>query len=127
MKFHHLGVACDNHEVVIDFLQKNFGDIAVGEAIFDPLQKATVQMITLKEGTQIELISGETVAPFIRKNTLLYHTCWGVHDIGTAVSMLVSTGARILSEPKEAILFGNAKVAFLASDIGIIELVEESE
>ena len=88
MRFHHLGVACENHDEVIDFLRSNFAEITISDAIFDPLQNATVQMITLPDGTDIELISGQAVV-------------------------------------KEAILFGNAKVAFLASPIGIVELVEE--
>lgn len=127
MKFHHLGIACDNHDDCIAFLRENFGEIIVGNAIFDPLQNATVQMISLPDGTDIELISGDTVTPFVRRNTLLYHTCWGVDDIFISIQKLVSSGAKVISDPKEAILFGGAKVAFLATSIGIIELVEDKK
>lgn len=127
MKFHHLGIACENHDEIIQFLRLNFGDIVVSEAIFDPLQDATVQMISLPDGTNVELISGERVAPFVRRNTLLYHTCWAVDNIEDSISTLVSSGAILISEAKEAILFDNRKVAFLVSVIGLIELVETSK
>jgi methylmalonyl-CoA/ethylmalonyl-CoA epimerase len=125
MRFHHLGIACENHDEVILFLENNFGNIVIGEAIFDTMQNATVQMITLPEGTKIELISGETVLPFVKRNTFLYHTCWSVNNISVSIEKLIKSGAKVISEPKEAILFDNAKVAFLASSIGIIELVED--
>jgi methylmalonyl-CoA/ethylmalonyl-CoA epimerase len=125
MRFHHLGVACENHDEVIDFLRSNFAEITISDAIFDPLQNATVQMITLPDGTDIELISGQAVAPFIKRGAYLYHTCWGVKNITQSIEKLVKSGVKVIVEPKEAILFGNAKVAFLASPIGIVELVEE--
>ena len=127
MRFHHLGIACDNHEESIAFLRENFGEINVCEPIFDPLQNATVQMISLPDGVDIELISGDAVAPFIKRNMLLYHTCWSVENISLSIDKLVNSGAKVISEPKEAILFDNAKVAFLASSIGIIELVEDKK
>jgi hypothetical protein len=48
-----------------------------------------------------------------------------VNNISVSIEKLIKSGAKVISEPKEAILFDNAKVAFLASSIGIIELVED--
>lgn len=125
MRFHHLGIACVDHDEVIGFLRNNFAELAISEAIVDPLQNATVQMIELPDGTQVELISGQAVASFVKRGMHLYHTCWSVKDIAKSIESLVKDVAKVVSEPKEAVLFCNAKVAFLASPIGIIELVEE--
>ena len=55
----------------------------------------------------------------------MYHTCYVVNNMQTIIEQFVEKGGFLVSEPKEAILFGNKKVAFLMTEMGLIELLEE--
>jgi len=44
-----------------------------------------------------------------------------------AIEHFVDNGSILFSEPKPSKLFNNRKVAFLMSDIGIIELLESKD
>lgn len=125
MKFHHLGIATDNIPAMQNKLKKLFNIKATSEIIFDPEQNASLCMITTNEGFNIELISGEIVANILKKRQYLYHTCYSTLAIDETITTLVNEGALLVSEPKPAILFDNRKVAFLMTDLGLIELVEE--
>lgn len=124
MKFHHLGIACDDIKETLGFIKNTHRVVAVSETVYDPLQDASLCMITLEEGPDIELISGGAVVNLRKKRISLYHTCYQVDDIAQAINHLVENGAILISEPKNAILFNNHKVAFVHTPTGIIELLE---
>ncbi len=127
MKFHHIGIATNNIEEETKKL-KNFFDIdSISKTVYDPKQDAYLCMITLIDGTKIELITGKVVENILRKKQYLYHTCYSVSDIDDMISKLQDDGALLVSPPKEAILFDNKRVAFLMWDLGLIELVECEE
>jgi len=125
MKFHHIGIACKDIEVTKIFLQKSFEIKNITDTLYDEKQDVNLCILTTSDNLNIELVSGITVKPFIKKSQFLYHNCWSVKNIDISIKLLVSNGATLISEPKEAILFNNNKVAFLFSDIGIVELLEE--
>ena len=126
MKFHHIGVACEN---IIDsktFISSTFQVKKFGDIIFDKNQGVHLCMVSTICNTLIELISGETVSSFVKKRQYVYHTCWEVDDIMISVKNFESQGAVIISKPTPAILFNYRKVAFLMTNIGIIELLESN-
>lgn len=127
MKFHHIGIACESIPTLLNKLKSMINIKNVSDIVYDEKQDADLCMLTLDDGTNIELISGNVVANMVKKRNYLYHTCYSVTNIDEYISKLVSDGAFLVSEPKEAILFNHNRVCFLMWDLGLIELVEEKE
>ncbi len=94
------------------------------DCIFDELQNAWLCMVSLTDGTQIELVSGDVVDNFLKRKQYLYHTCFTTSAIEKEIDRLVALGAFLVSEPKKAVLF-QKRVAFLMTEMGLVELLEE--
>jgi len=124
MKFHHIGVACNDIKEEIDSISKIHEVIDISPIVFDTEQKAKLCILRTSEGIVIELISGEQVANILKKRITYYHLCFETDDINAEISRLQDLGAFLVSEPKPAILFGNKQVAFLQVSYGLIELVQ---
>lgn len=125
MKLHHIGIACKKIETTLSFIRKTHKIKNQSDIVFDNKQNAHMCMVTVEQGPDIELISGEQVEKFIKRNITNYHICYEVDDIDNTVENYVKHGAMILSEAKPAILFNNRKVAFVFSPIGIIEFLQK--
>jgi methylmalonyl-CoA/ethylmalonyl-CoA epimerase len=123
MKFHHVGVACKNIDEEIASISKIHQVIKQSPTVFDKEQNAELVMLTLVDGTNIELISGKQVETFLKKKINYYHLCFEVDDINLEIERLVNENAWLISPPKPAILFNNREVAFLNVSYGIIELL----
>ena len=123
MKFHHIGVACKNIQEEIISISKIHNVIKQSPVVADKEQNAELTMLTLADGTNIELISGKQVETFLKRNISYYHICFEVDDINTEIDRLVNDGAFLISPPKPAILFDNREVAFLNVSYGMIELL----
>lgn len=127
MKFHHIGIATENIDNALEYL-KNILEIKnISEVVYDKNQDATLCMVTLEDGTKLELVSGNVVEKIVKKRQFLYHTCYEVKDIDKEIEKLEKLDGFLVSSPKEAILFDNKKVAFLMTNIGLMELVEECQ
>ncbi len=125
MKFDHVGIACEDINVLVTKLRKFMNIVDVTEIVYDELQDAYLSMITLDNNTKIELISGNIVANVVKKRQFLYHTCYKVENLEKIMKDLIDDGAVQVSEIKPAILFNERRVVFLMWDLGLIELVEE--
>lgn len=127
MKFHHIGIATYDINKTLENIKDQFLIKEISETIFDPNQNANLCMITCEDGFKIELISGKVVENVLKKRQFLYHTCYKVNDIMKTIEDLISKGAFLVSDAKEAVLFDGKKVAFLMWDIGLIELLERED
>lgn len=125
MKFHHIGIATENIDKMVEKIEKYFEVSDVSKTVYDEQQDADLCMVTLKDGIRIELITGEVVKNILKKRQYLYHTCYSVKDIDETIEKLVADGAFVVREARKAILFDNRRVAFLSWDLGLMELVEE--
>lgn len=123
MKLHHTGCACKDIHKTAAQLAKQF-DAKCSDIVFDKNQNAELCMLTLKDGSQIELVSGDVVKSFVAKGVTYYHNCYSTPDIEATIVQLQDRGMLLVSPPKEAILFDNKRVAFLMSAVGLIELLE---
>ena len=121
MKFHHIGVATKNIDKTLKWLQNQFEVVNISEKVYDKNQDAYLQMIETND-VNIELVSGNIVEKFIKKNTTYYHICYEVINLSEAI--IGFKNSLVISKPTEAILFNNRKVAFLLTPIGIVELLE---
>lgn len=123
MKFHHIGVACRNIGEEILQMARIHEIKAVGPVVFDKEQDAELVLLTLSDGTHIELISGKQVETMLKKNISYYHICFEVNDIHAEIERLQRENAFLVSAPKPAVLFDNRNVAFLQVSYGLIELL----
>lgn len=124
MKLHHIGIAAAQMEGMIDYVTSFFPVKSVSEIVFDEKQNANLCMLTLDDGSRIELVSGPVVEKRVKKMQFLYHTCYETEDLQAAMEAFEEKGAKIVSGPKEAVLFGMRRVAFLMTDMGLVELLE---
>ena len=125
MKFHHIGICCKNIKKKIETIEEIHNIIEKTDIIYDPLQKAELCMLTLEDGTNLELVSGEVVETFLKKKIDFYHICYEVDNISEELKRICFNGGVQISEIKPAILFNNRKVVFIKVSYGIIELLEK--
>ena len=123
MKHHHVGCACKDIRKTGQKLKLLFG-AEIGDVIFDPLQNAELCMLTMPDGTFVELVSGQVVEAYLKKRTTYYHICYEVDNITSTIADLTQKGAIVVSPPKPAILFEGRAVAFLMTPMGLIELLQ---
>lgn len=123
MRHHHVGCACKDIEKTAEKLCKLFS-AERGQTIYDPEQDANLCMLTMPDGTFVELVSGNVVEGYLKKRMSYYHICYEVDDLEDAIDSLGSKGAVVVSSPKPAILFDGRRVAFVMTPIGLVELLE---
>jgi len=124
LKFHHFGIATNNINKTLDYLNNIFEVKHSSEILFDQNQKVNLCMVTLKDGSNIELINGDKINNYLLKNIYLYHICYETNNLEITIEKFVKNGATIISESKEATLFDNKRVAFLFTQLGLIEVLE---
>ena len=124
MKFHHIGIACNNIEIEIENIKRIHNVNKISEIVYDNEQDASLCIIEIENGISIELISGNIVKNYIKKHITYYHVCYEIYDINIEIERLTSLGAILISKVKPAILFNGRKVAFLQLSYGLIELLE---
>ena len=122
MKFHHIGIATKNISETLDWVCNQFKIVTVSDKIYDKNQGAYLQMIETSD-VNIELVSGNIVEKFVKKNITYYHICYEVYDLDK--SILEFQKSIVISKPTEAVLFNNRRVAFIMTPIGIVELLEK--
>lgn len=127
MEFDHIGIACNDIKEMKQYMYQLYDVVNESEELYDELQEANLCMISLKDGTRIELVSGKTVEKLVKKRHFLYHTCYSVKNIDKKIEDFERLGARIVSEPKPAKLFSGNRVAFLMTSLGLVELLESEE
>lgn len=124
MKIHHVGVACEDIETGIGDLRKIYDVVDVSDIVFDEYQNASLCLIRTKNGLNIELVAGEQIKGLLKKEISYYHLCYEVVDIVKEIARLKRQGAVVVAEPKPAKLFDGRCVAFLYTNVGLIELLE---
>jgi methylmalonyl-CoA/ethylmalonyl-CoA epimerase len=125
MKLHHIGIACKNIQKEKEKISQLHQVVSSTEIIFDPLQNAQLCMLSLADGTNLELVAGEAVKGFVSKRMSYYHLCYEVANIEQSIEELTQKGAFLISPAQPAILFGGRKVAFLMFSYGIVELLNQ--
>jgi methylmalonyl-CoA/ethylmalonyl-CoA epimerase len=126
MRLHHVGIACREMEAGSAAIRKLYDVVEVSPVVFDPHQNAEVRLLTLRDGSHLELVAGERVRGLLQRGFTYYHLCYEVPDLAAGIAKLREGGAMLVSEPKPAPLFQNRAVAFLQTVLGLVELLEES-
>jgi thioester reductase-like protein/FkbH-like protein len=127
MTLHHLGILCRSMEDGVRQARRFYGASAVGEVVCDARQDARVCLVETHNGVTLELVEkGATPAGPVRVNGP-HHACYEVANVERAVDDLIANGAILVSPPTPAVLFDERRVAFVASDLGLIELLETAK
>lgn len=124
-RIHHYGIAAQSIEEVVGWLGRQVGVTNVSEPIWDEQQQAWLSLAKISGGV-LEVVSGPVVQGFLDRGRPGYHVCFEVSDIEQAVDRLVASGARRVTRPVPAALFGGRRVCFLSTPIGLVELLEEA-
>lgn len=127
MAFHHIGIACRDIQGFKEILKKMFPRSQESDIVYDPEQDASVCMVALGNGLNLELIQGKTVENLVNKGITYYHLCFSVDNIDEAIEYMSSRGCMTVKESRPAVLFNGGKVGFLHTPLGLIELVEKQE
>jgi methylmalonyl-CoA/ethylmalonyl-CoA epimerase len=104
MKLHHIGKVVENLEKEAEYYRDLFNLATIGDAVFDPIQKVEVLLLTSTCGNAplIELVRPvgpeSPVARFLQKGGGLHHLCFEVEDIQKAIEESRSKGGIILGE-----------------------------
>lgn len=125
MQLHHIGVACRDIAESIEQLSHLHTVVVRTPVIYDPEQDSRVALLTLADGSRIELVAGKQVETLVKKNIGIYHLCFEVDNLQAEIDRLVAEGARLIVAPKPAVLFEGRMVAFLYVDYGMIELLHK--
>ena len=126
MQLHHLGIACKDINKTLEGIKKLHGVVSTTNVVFDEKQQAYVQLVTLEDGTSLELISGNIVKGLLEKKVNLYHICYQVDDMATEIYKAKQADALVISMPKPSALFDGKLVAFLMFPYGLVEFLEVS-
>lgn len=127
MKFHHVGIACRSIEAGLETLRRTYHVSRVLGPVHDPHQDATVCLAITTDGVSLELVAGPRVEGLLKRGVQLYHTCFAVEDLDAELARLVTSGAMVVGPPAPAPLFDGARVAFVATPLGLVELLEQPE
>jgi methylmalonyl-CoA/ethylmalonyl-CoA epimerase len=135
LTFHHLGLAVDKPKTAAIFLE-GLG-YKIGKPIFDPQQNVNLLMCDHPAMPSIEVIyPAQGIGPLDRllkrhKDGLVYHMCYTTQNLEASLATMEEKNDLQLfcvSLPKQAILFGGKLVSFyLVSDVGLIEIIDESK
>ena len=101
---------------------------AVGPSFSDS-QQGVSGIFLEGSGPRIELLaplgSARTLEPWLRGGSRMYHFGYEVPELRPVAALAEACGARIVSEPKPAIAFGNREVCFLMlRNLFLFELIE---
>jgi len=127
LQFHHVGIACDDIDESTKWVDKFFSIDKRSGVVWDELQSANLSMLETNDGLRIELVQGPQVSNLVKRGVHFYHICYATPNIDTALREFLKKGANLVVPPKPAILFGGKKVAFLETDYGLIELLEDAD
>ena len=133
MKLHHIGIATSDIEKAIAHHEMLFHIKPITPIIEDHVQNVSVVLLSNSEinDTPIELIAPlskvSPVSNFLKKAIHLYHICFEVDNIDSALNEAIKHKSILLSKPAPAELFNNRRVAFVYTSEGyIVEFLEKS-
>jgi methylmalonyl-CoA/ethylmalonyl-CoA epimerase len=124
MKFHHLGVACEDLKEMLRFIRSTHDLVYESDIVFDVNQGASLCLIKTAQGVTIELVSGDVVQSLVSRGTTYYHCCYEVPCLDSAIEKLRKEKCKVISKPVPAVLFDYRKVCFLMTPMGLIELLD---
>lgn len=126
LAFHHIGIACADIESTARYVREAYAVTSDSGTVHDPLQNADVRIFNEGSPGAIELVSGPAVEKLVKAHVTYYHVCYQTRDLEASIAAAKAAGAMLVSPPKPAVLFGGRRVAFVFTEIGLVEFVEKA-
>ena len=131
-RFHHIGIATNSiMNTAQHYLDAGY---TISETIYDPVQNVCIAFLEKSDTPRIELVEpysasslkDSPVNKIIEKSGVsLYHICYEVPNIETAIRELKPKKYIPLARPVNAIAMNNRRICFMYNkDVGLVELVE---
>jgi methylmalonyl-CoA/ethylmalonyl-CoA epimerase len=130
MKLHHIGIAVDDIAHHAEQYRKALGISLTGEIIDDEIQKVRVAFAAVGPETFIEFVEplgdDSPITRLLKKGGGLYHVCYLVPDVDSAIQRVQAAGGRVVSPPAPARAFGGRRIAWVYTvDRSLIEFLEQ--
>jgi methylmalonyl-CoA/ethylmalonyl-CoA epimerase len=111
-RFHHCGLAVSSIEKALPGIMHVSGCSEPPVIYEDPIQRVRVAFVG-----ELELVEpcGEDspVAEVVRKGGGLYHVCYEVDNLESAIERARAERCLLISEPQPAVAFAGRRIAFL--------------
>jgi len=129
-RFHHIGYAVKDIETTAGYYV-NAG-WSISDIQIDEIQNSKIAFLEKQGMPPIELVApvneNSPIINTLNKNngSTIYHVCYEVDNIDSAVAELRKMKYIILFNPVEATALNNRKICYLFNkDVGLIEVVEK--
>jgi methylmalonyl-CoA/ethylmalonyl-CoA epimerase len=122
--FHHIGIACADIEATAAFVLRAYEIVSDSGTVDDPLQRARVRLFNAGLPGALELVAGPMVERLVKRGITYYHVCYETPDIVETMRRAEALRMALVSPPTPASLFAGRRVAFVYTDVGLIEFLE---
>ena len=127
LKFHHVGIACENLESEKQYYQL----LGYQEelAFIDPIQKVHGVFMIL-DSMRIEILeatdASSPILSYIKRGVKMYHQAFTSNDFTRHSQFLIDNGNVQLGAPQPAVAFAGAQICFfLNRNNSLIELIDQ--
>lgn len=131
MKLHHVGMAVPSIARQVEHYREALGVELTSEIIEDEAQKVRVAFAEVAEGVFLEFVeplgADSPITQILeRGGSRLYHLCYEVPDLASAVERVCRAGGIAVTSPTPARAFGGRPIAFVYTrDRSLIEFLQE--
>jgi len=127
VEFHHIGIACTDIEKETRY-HALLGYSVESSDFIDQEQGIQGRFLT-GGGPRLELLSqlegSNTLAPWLKAGTRMYHQAYTTQDIRQKIEELQSQRAQLMVPPIPAVAFGGRHICFLMlPTMSLIELIQ---
>ncbi len=129
-KFHHVGIAVRDLATALPIYKSLFEYELVAGPFNDPIQKVAVCFLSRGSGdSMLELVAPlgleSPIDRVLKKGGGIYHICYQVPEMSTAIAHLTEQGSFLISGPVPAVAFEMREIAWLMTEVGLlVELVQ---
>ena len=128
MLLHHIGIVVDSLAEAAPLFELWMHAQRIGEVVEDAAQNARIQLYRMGDDSLLEVI--EPLQPGTKSLHTVgdYHLCYTVPDLDKEMHRLHDLGSVVTNAVATAPLFGNHRIAFLATHSGqLLELLEDPQ
>jgi methylmalonyl-CoA/ethylmalonyl-CoA epimerase len=131
MRLHHIAYVCENVEQKAEEFCRLLGYKIESSPVIDENQNVRILFLVHKDGSRLELLEPagpkSPVRKFLEKGGGLYHLCFEVEDLETALRQITSNNqAYLVKSPAPAPAIEGKRVAFVVTaGNDLIEFVEK--
>lgn len=130
MTLHHVGIAVESIAAAAEQYGRALGITLSTEIIEDEIQRVRVAFALVAPGVFVEFVepldAESPISRVLKSGGGIYHLCYTVPDLESAVTKVCEAGGRKVSGPSPARAFAGRRLAWVyTANRTLVELVEE--